>query len=414
MPGKLNNPVFIAFLVLVALFSIFTYSHEAAKMAIRGNFCDFGHFYFYSKAMRLGYDIYGMDEATRTALIGQFRMPEFMSEPPGYPPGFFLMFHSLTFLDYPAAARIWLLINNLFLVMSIMIILSLVFEKIRDIDRTFIILSVIFLAFSFQPLLEDMAVGQINAIVLFCLTGCLYLLDRRKWVLSGIALSMGVLIKPQLGILLVFFLWKKCYRVFFPALAFLLILQMLPILSFGQYHARGYSASIINSFDIYAHDVSMANYSLEALFNRLFDLAGHPGTLIFSLSLSLTVSLGLLAFLIRATRGKFERVDDKFFLEFSLAVIFVLIAFPVVHEPHYLFLYLPIIFIWAGLTERPNHPAAIFFVISFLLIGLGYSLRAFPVFCLGPLAVFSGFKLYGVIILFMLTSFLLIRRQSSL
>lgn len=405
MKEGLKHPAFVAFLVLAALFSLFTYSHEAIKMALYRNFGDFGNYYFFSKAMRLHYDIYALSEAAKAELTAQFGMPEFVSAYTGHSPGFFLFFQGLTFLKYHTAVLVWFFLNNLFLAASVLIILKLVFEKIANCDRAFVGLSAVFLVFSFQPLLENMALGQINLLILLFFAGCLYFLNEKRFILAGILLGLGVVIKPHLGILLFFFLWKGCWRTFFAALISFSFLEVVPALLYGPHLALGYYGIVYQFFAMYARDVSMFNLSLGALINRLMDASTHQGLFLFAAIIKYSISLGLLFFLARTTKGKFRSLDTKFILGFSLAIAFILIAFSVTHEHHYLFLYIPIIFLWALLTKQAKSGPALWFMVSFLLIALKYSLQGFPAFSAGWLAVYSGMKLYGVIILFFLLAY---------
>jgi hypothetical protein len=153
--------------------------------------------------------------------------------------------------------------------------------------------------------------------------------------------------------------------------------------------------------------MSLYNFSLGALFNRVANIAAHPGYFFIVLILSLSLYILLFVYSLYNTREKFTRVDTKFILEFSLFVMFILIVSPVVHEHHYIFLYIPILFLWVYLSSNTIFIPAILFISAFLLIGSRYSLEKFPPFSAGPLAVFTGFKTYGVIILFFLTSYII-------
>jgi hypothetical protein len=61
--------------------------------------------------------------------------------------------------------------------------------------------------------------------------------------------------------------------------------------------------------------------------------------------------------------------------------------------------------------EKPSH--YIVFILAYLFLGLRYSLISFPQFHSGVLAIFSGGKLFGVIILFFLVG-KFIQKENSL
>ena len=98
-------------------------------------------------------------------------------------------------------------------------------------------------------------------------------------------------------------------------------------------------------------------------------------------------------------------------MEFSLFLALAFLVSPMVHEFHYLALYPAIIMIWFRLPEEISNQHWLF-ILSYLLLGVGYSLVGFPRFHSGLLAVFTTGKLAGVIILFLLIGKIL-RRETS-
>ena len=407
--GCFPNRAYIVFLVLVAVSISLSYAHEIIKMAVFSNFGDFGSYYFYSKALSLNYNVYDLDEGAIEQLSEKFRVPPF-PYPTGHSPIFLFLARSFTFFEYRLASIIWLLVLNILLFFITLIILRVAYEKIVDIDRKFIMTSSVFLVLSFHPLIENMHLGQINLLALFFVVLCLYFLNKKKYVISGVMLSLSILMKPFLGILLLFFLWKRCYRVFFSALISFIVLEALGIFLNGVDIYFKYLTVMKNY--ILTDNISVANLSLENLFSRVANLSTHPNFININASLAFTLSIILLLYLLYITKGRFNGLDLKFILEFLLFITFAFIASPVVHEHHYVFLYLPILFLWARLSKDAKLVPALLFIISFLLIGLRYSLVRFPIFNMGPLAIFSGCKLYGVIILFFLTAHMIVTEKS--
>ncbi|MDD5679700.1 MAG: glycosyltransferase family 87 protein [Candidatus Omnitrophica bacterium] len=391
---KMDNQrraIYVVFAVLVAVFVFLSYFHEVIKMSLYRNFGDLGNYYFYSKALNLNYNVYSMDNETTEQLRKEFGMPPFIAVTL-HSPAFLIMIKWITFFEYNSATIVWMLVNNILLLLSICIILKMAFEKIKNIDKGFVIASSAFLVFSFQPLLENTVLGQINPMIFFFFVLSLYCLDRKNEILSGIVLSLGILIKPHFGILLLFFLWKRCYRVFFSAAASLVLFEALPILLGKIAAERSYFAAVIDFLYRNLTDTTLSNLSLAALINRINGTGG----------IILTILVILCAYAAYITRERFRGSDLRFLLEFSLMLPLIFLIFPVVHEHHYILLYLPIILLWARLNKEPKLIPTVLFALSFLLIGLRYSLIQFPAFGSGFLSVFSGLKIYGVIMLFFL------------
>lgn len=401
---KLQKTIYVAFVILVVAFVFLSYLHEVIKMGAFSELGDFCSFYFHAKALRLNYNPYTQDEVAREGLRREFGLPRsvYIAD---YSLIFYNLVRGLTFLEYRTACIIWLLFNNLLLFSSILIILRLAFTKIPNVDRTFIVISLVFLVFSFQPLIEDLFIGQVNLPVLFLFTLALYSLNQKRPILSGALLGLGILIRPFFAILVPFLLWKRCYRVFFAALISLIVFELSGVVFNGiDIYISSWQAIGNATLVMFIKDASMTNYALGALINRLANLPQHPDYFNIIFSLTFVLSLSLFGYTLHVTKGRFRELDLKFILEFSLVIICGLIISPVVHEHHYVFLYLPIILVWIKLSREEAKILLSLFIISFLLIGLRYSLIRFHIFGAGFLSIFSGFKLYGVVLLFFLTA----------
>jgi hypothetical protein len=397
------KPIYGIFFILVVAFAGLSYFHTLIKTAAFSGFGDFGNYYFYSKVIP-HHNIYTMEETTFHQLRIAFNMPNFV-HPSAHSPAFFFLLGPITNFDFQSASIIWLILNNLLLFSSIFIILKLAGEKFNIADKNFLMGSALFMVFSFQPLIENIHMGQNNILILFFFSMALYCLSKKMGILCAVMLSLGIIMKPSFIILLPFFLWKRCYRVFFTTLILLALAEFLPIFLYGKetvfsYWFIGAKGIFLSNLD----SMSLANLSLPAIINRISNLSAHPDMASIIISASLTLSLFLFLYVLYVTRRKFIDFDGTFIMEFSLVLLLLFIICPIVHEHHYILLYLPIIAVWARLCRERASSMPIIFVLSFLLIALRYSLVSFDTFHSGFLSIFSGFKLYGVMILFFLTA----------
>lgn len=410
---KEQKTIYVAFVMLVVAFVFLSYLHEVIKIGAFSELGDFCSFYFHAKALRLNYNPYTQDEVARESLRKEFGLPQsvYIAD---YSLIFYNLVRGLTFLEYRTACIIWLLLNNILLFSSILIILRLAFAKIPNVDRTFIVISSVFLVFSFQPLIEDLFIGQVNLPVLFLFTLALYSLNQRRPVLSGALLGLGILIRPFFAILMPFLLWKRCYRVFFAALISLIVLELSGVLFNGiDIYVSSWQAIGNATLVMFIKDASMTNYALGALINRIANLPQHPDSFNIIFGLTFILSLSLFVYTLYITKGRFRELDLKFILGFSLMIICGLIISPVVHEHHYVFLYLPIIFVWSKLNRDEERVPLVLFIVSFLPIGLKYFLKRLHIFNTGLLSIFSGFKLYGVALLFFLVAYMIKKIQKE-
>jgi hypothetical protein len=212
--------------------------------------------------------------------------------------------------------------------------------------------------------------------------------------------AIGLLIKPHLIMVLLLFPWKRCWRLAVSAAATLAFIEWLSILAWPALEQRYWMVELPGYFARKAVILaSPDNYSFPALVYRItaFPALQRAGFVFVGLC-----SLGLLLFVFYRARGRFAGVDRRFLLEFSLFLMLPSIVFMMVHEHHYILLFIPLIFIWGALQKEGRYGAL--FIAAFVLLGLRYNLIQFPAFRQGPLALMGGLKLFGLLILFCLAS----------
>lgn len=409
-----QNPKYITcFFIIVILFSFLTYSHDSLKMLKESNFADFGNYYFYATVMRNGYNLYELTPEKEKQLAEDMHMPKFVGGGNYGPPSLLFPIIPLTFLKHRIAASIWHILNDILLIWAVLMIVMLAKEKISFKPS---IIAVIFMVFFFQPLIEEAWLGNCNLTMLFFLVTSVVFLKINKPILSGIMLAIVIISKHQYGLLLFFFLWKREYRVFVSAILAMLILVLLSIFILGLPLHLSY-LEVFQSLLAEGHSqmLNMWNLSLYPFLYRLFGVT-NLGTDKYNLikTIGTIFSLLFLFYTIYVTRGKRKISEPLFTLEFSLVLILILIISPIVHEPHYVLLYMPIILFWYNLEVFKDEKLPwILFVVSFLLIALRYSLNRFPIFHTGILSLFFNGKLYGTILLYIL-GVKIIKKQQSL
>ena len=158
-----------------AIFSILTdYTESGGMMASRGPFLEHFHQYFFPESKA----------ATRWI----------------YPPGYAWIFRPLAGFEFPAAARIWLVINTM-ITLGIFLLLADSRQKSQP-DHSLKYLRLawyFFLIVTFQPMLDNAWHGQVTGLIFlfFCLG--YWLLRREYYFLAGIAWGLMIPMKNLPG-----------------------------------------------------------------------------------------------------------------------------------------------------------------------------------------------------------------------
>ncbi len=89
-------------------------------------------------------------------------------------------------------------------------------------------------ALAARPILGDLTHGNINVFILFLVTGCLFAFSRGKDLLAGILLGLAIACKATPALFLVYFLWKRSFRVLLgSAVGLALFFLVVPSLFFA-------------------------------------------------------------------------------------------------------------------------------------------------------------------------------------
>lgn len=394
-----NKIYLIPFTIIVIVFVGLTFFHSSLKTLIDSNYDDFGNYYFYSSLMRNGTDIYRIKSEQEAKIAKEMRMLTY-NQDVNNAPFVYLIITPLTFIKYKVASFVWFLLNNVLFLLSLLIIISLARDKLSFDLPT---MAALFMAFSFQPLQENIWSGNLNIFVLFLLAVSFLFLKEGKGWLGGIPLAIVFMIKHQFGlVLLLFFLWKKEYSLFLSTLFTALILGMGTLQIVGLPLHFSYLDVLIDTFAAKRYVFNPVNVSMSGFAYRLFGVTNHD--LMFNL-IAIVIyvfSFSMIAYTAYVAK-QHEKSPNLLLMESSLIIPLILIISPVVHEPHYLILLFPVLLFWYCLgTLEMQKTDWILFIVSYLLIGMKYSLIRFPVFHIGALSFLYASKLIGVFLLYIL------------
>jgi hypothetical protein len=317
------------------------------------------------------------------------------------PPFVSLFIYPCILMKYNIAASLWFLLNSVLFLLSIYI-LSCIVRKKYVVDA--VTVTVLFIVLNFQPLIEGLWLGNYYFIILFCFVAGLHLINKNNLYLAGVFIAIPFMLKPQFGLILLFLLWKKKFSLFNWTILYIFLLSLSTLFVYGidihvSYLKVLKPILLGNSFLF-----SASNLSLNGFLSRLIDPGGSESALGLFNVLKIVLPLVFLIITAYVTKPIKQEPDIFFMFDFALIIVLIMIISPIVHEAHYVLLYIPIFiyayYIFGYLLE--DKCILCLFIISYLLTGLCYSLIQYPIFHKGLLSLFSNGKFFGVILLFLL------------
>lgn len=377
-----NDRRLVTVLAFVALFAFCSYAHDVLKTVIvEPNFGDFGNYYFNAGKLNEGVNVFILTADEERRLRRESGLPVHPCGGPGYAPIFQFLMGFLARLDFWSALGLWLFLNHVLLAC---VLAAVPFLAGREPVAFF---AAVFFAFASQPFLENICVGQSNLIVLFFLTAAaLVTATGRSKALCGALIASALIVKPQYGLVLLLFLWRRDYRVVASAAACYAALRIAGVMIYGPDVEAAYWSHVFMRATL----LETANISLKGVLDKALIGVTHGAFL--SSSAHVTAALVLLAASLRVIpRDGSDRSAVK---GFALLVSLVILLAPVTYEHYLVLLFIPFVVALGGVEFRRG--TAVLFVAAFGLVSLRYSLDRFPVFQSGWPALLASGKTAGV------------------
>ncbi len=373
-------------LLLVVLFSAVRYLHDLVKFLVESPFIDFAHYYTYATVVAMGLDPFDPQAVARVDELLQIRRA---GSAANYPPLFYLFMQPWALLPFRPAAIAWFLAGQACLLGSFMLCMrvSAPVSPVRAAAALFVMLN-------FQPLLESVALGQANLLLLFLVTLAWWgLRADYPWVAAG-AVAVAFHIKLQYGLLLPL-LWWMGHRTESLRAAVLAGLGLgIGLIVLGPVHHQEYLqyiATIADSLQTWT-----ANLSPRATFHRLFDASSLSP--VVADSLWLVMGVGILVWCMRTIPHPLLPRPSAVDWAWGLGLCVMLLLSPLTEEHHLVVLLLPLTLLVLDRTDPPLRPRDVaVLVASILLLGSRYSFERLPAFHQGMLSLLMTGKLLGVI-----------------
>ncbi|GAB4527309.1 MAG: hypothetical protein OHK0046_44980 [Anaerolineae bacterium] len=275
----------------------------------------------------------------------------------------------------------------------------------------------------FMPIGQALYIGQVTILMLALLVGAWVAVKEDKRGLAGSMLAVAAWIKVFPGILMLYFLWKRDWRVIRGVVIAGLVILLFQIVVSGPVLMVDFFKTLFELTASGQPGVTHENNSILAFASRLFEQNPNVQHLVISpLLFNLTRTgltifvIGLTLFAIVRSNGSTARgkLDWRFDLEYSLVVLMILLfggTLWISGMPPLLMMYVLII----KNANTYAHPGRIIFLllISFLLITTFIPLMMIFLTADTPALLLStGF--FGVMTLWGVMVTLLLRRKPAI
>lgn len=365
---------------------------------------DFNSHYLAAYATHQGLDPYDLDTLKSLAKeLGVRKVTIYR-----YPPFHTLLMLPLGALPYPVADLLWRILNLALTVACVWLIgktLALEWTATNALVVGLII-------FNYDPLIYTIAIGQVNMVILILLMLAVFAFARQRAVLSGVFLGLAASSKLIPGVLLAYFFWKRSYRLVLASVATIAACAAVGWVGLGADTTRQF----ITVFMTFAQEDNawIGNQSLRGFLARLFVgdefvPAWYPDA---ALERNLYLLGGALFVAFTAFVLYRARRTGSFHLEFAFVLLTYFIITPTTWVHHLVWaMYSLVAIALAALAQKRLAPAVVF-VIGFSLIGLTFEYRHDALWH-WPQALWISTKLYGLVILYALTAWLLLKSIPS-
>ncbi len=369
-------------LALVVALAAFRYGHDVVKLAVEAPFIDFGTFYTYTSALLVRADPFDPPQLAR---IGALLTVRHSGTPPTFTPPGYLLFVPFTAMPYRGASLTWLALGQGFLLVALLVWRRCV------VPAWVFAFAGVFVMLTYQPIFEDIALGNVNLILLLLVTlGVVGHAGGKSVVAAALPLSWAVHLKPHYVLLIPFLYWVGSPL----AAALTLVLAGtwfgLAVVVFGYGWIGGYVQFLSGSWR-WVHSWAK-NISPHAILHRLFRSDGPSVPIeVLALAVVLVIIFGVM----RVTRGAAEQGKEAMLAAWAVGLAALPLVSPLMEEHHLVVLLIPLLFVIARADRLRTWSEMVFVIAAAVLLGSRYSIEAFPKFSGGLLSLAYGGKALG-------------------
>jgi hypothetical protein len=366
-------------LALLVTLAAFRYAHEIVKLVVETPRIDFGAFYTFTLALWRGHDPFqpGGLQALDHLAIPRAGMP------PTFAPAGYLVFLPFVALPYEAARVAWLLVGQGALLGT----LWALYHRLRP--SLVVAAGAVVIVLGYQPIYEDVALGNLNVVVLFLIALAVVPDPRVRPLAVALPLSLALHLKLYCVALLPLLAWFGAGLAVVLALALAAAWTVVAVLVFGTAWLPGYAHFLaVGSAPLHAWPF---NLSPHAVLHRLVDVAA-PSLAIEAVALTFALAIAALtAWGAGGGRGR----ADAILVAWAAALAAMPLMSPLMEEQHLVVSLIPLLFAISRLSTLAGPAHVALLAGATALLAGRYSLDSFPVFASGVASLATAGKTVG-------------------
>ncbi len=361
-------------LVTIAALSASRLIHQSLKFLLNNSFIDLAYHYFYSTMIRL--DLNPFDQAS-IEVARNIVSIRYAGGQAVYPPSYFFFFQSLTYIPFSTLATLWLCFSLFLVFLSINILAKNIKWNKSLINFTFIIVII----GNYQPLYEDLALGQNNCVILFFAVAAWHGIRNKNDFISGISIAIMAFIKIQYGLLFLYFIIEGKKHVIWISIISFLSLEFAGLTQLDLGFYKNYINALLHHTSKVSTDIH--NISFNGQLNYFFNNSHNQAILAY---------VAMFIFFIFVTYYIIFRHKKYVPSEFSFLVWLTLVPLlsPHTEEHHLVVLLLPIIWISLNINHANLVVKSFLFLAAIILVSrysiAQYALNSwiwlYPLLCL--------------------------------
>ena len=280
------------------------------------------------------------------------RYPGVNSSPFVYPSAFALAVVPLTLLPIETARVVWFtLMFGCFIAAAF--VLSVIFFPARQASQQLAMsLALAATLVVFQPTRASLSNGQVDAVLLLLISLSLLAFVRKQDARAGVWLALAASVKPFLGFLVLYYLWKGAARTVLAVIGLAGAILLLPAHYFGPSVLSDF-ATVALYWSSQSFAVSPFNQSPYGLMLRVFTPNAFTVPLVEAPVLALVargaITVGVLGVLMQMVSRSRSLPATHLGLEYGLTVVGMLLVAPLAQDIYYIHLVVPLIAVAATL-----------------------------------------------------------------
>jgi hypothetical protein len=369
---------------LLVTLAAFRYAHEIVKIVVESSRIDFGSFYTFTAALQRGHDPF---TAAGLQALDHLAIPRAGSSAPTFAPAGYLLFLPFVTVSYETARAAWLLVGQGALLGTLWALYR------RLAPPPLVAAGMLAVVLGYQPIYEDVSVGNLNLVVLLLVTLAVIPDARTRPLAVAVPLSLALNLKLYCVVLLPLLVWVGAGTAAVLAVALALVWTAAALLVLGAAWVPAYAHYLaLGSASLHGWP---RNLSPHAVLHRLVE-APAPQPLIEAVAVALAV--GVAAVVAWGVRGGGARADGLL-VAWAAALAAMPLMSPLTEEHHLVVSLVPLLVAIARVSVHPSPADVALLAAATVLLAGRYSLESFPAFSMGVASLATTGKALGSVLL---------------